>query len=85
MSETSVTSSLGTLHTVPSLAEYLSVSRSFVYKLAESHKIGSLKVGKQLRFTDEHVTAYLESCSSDQGTARARAPRSGRTRRLPQI
>lgn len=54
------------LFTVETLADYLSVSKSFVYKLAASGRIRSYKVGKELRFSNEHVAEYLDACSKDK-------------------
>lgn len=67
------------LFTVDSLAEYLSFSKSHVYKLAASGRIRSFKLGKELRFSSEHVVEYLQSCDSDKATDQDRPTSIGRT------
>ncbi len=49
-----------TLITVDELARMLKLSRSKVYDLKE--KIGYLKVGGSVRFTEDDVLRYLDGC-----------------------
>lgn len=66
------------------LADYLSVPKSYVYKLTSAHRIGFLKLGKELRFTDKHIETYLDAITGT--TPAVAAPttsvrRSGRPRK----
>lgn len=72
------------LWTVSELAEYFSVPRSYVYKLTSSRRIGFLKLGKELRFTDQHIRTYLDAIAGTNPTAAAPPVihrRSGRPRK----
>jgi excisionase family DNA binding protein len=57
-------SELPELWNIDRLAEYLGASKSFVYRLTREHRIGFLKVGKELRFRPEDGAAYLEPSRS---------------------
>lgn len=48
-----------TLYTPNEVAEYLHVSRGTVYSLLRNNEIGSVKVGRNRRFTAAHVRDYL--------------------------
>jgi excisionase family DNA binding protein len=57
--------------TVKEVAKQLNVSAGFVYKLAETGRIVSYKIGSATRFKQQDVDTFLESCkcqkaSSDQ-------------------
>jgi excisionase family DNA binding protein len=54
-------SELPELWNINRLAEYLGAPKAFVYRLTREHRIRFLKVGKELRFWPEDVTAYLEA------------------------
>jgi excisionase family DNA binding protein len=43
------------------LAGYLSVSKHFVYRLTRERRIRFVRVGKEVRFRPEDVTAWLEA------------------------
>ena len=43
------------------LAGYLSVSKHFIYRLTREHRIRFVRVGKEVRFRPEDVTAWLEA------------------------
>ena len=47
------------MYTVKELANYLKVSTITIYRLAESKKIGSKKIGGQLRFMKKDIAEYL--------------------------
>lgn len=49
-----------TLYTPNEVAEYLHVSRGTIYSLLRNNEIGSVKVGRNRRFTASHVRDYLE-------------------------
>lgn len=48
-------------YTATDLAERWDCSREMVLKLARSHRLGHLRVGRLYRFTDEHVAAFEAS------------------------
>ena len=50
---------LPTLYTPAQVADYLHVSRGTVYSLLSRRQIDSVKVGRNRRFTAEHVKDYL--------------------------
>lgn len=68
-----------TLITVDELARMLKLSRSKVYDLKE--KIGYLKVGGSVRFTEEDVLRYLDGCKVE-GNGKRRRARVGRLKHL---
>lgn len=45
--------------TVPELAEFLDVSESWVAHRCAGRKIPFTKVGRQIRFTEEHIAQIL--------------------------
>lgn len=49
--------------TVEDVAASLHVSKSGVYALIKSGEVGFYKVGRKIRFTDEHVREYIERSS----------------------
>jgi excisionase family DNA binding protein len=48
-----------TLYTPNEVADYLHVSRGTIYSLLHRRQIDSVKVGRNRRFTAEHVKDYL--------------------------
>lgn len=48
-----------TLYTPNEVADYLHVSRGTIYSLLRNNEIGSVKVGRNRRFTAGHVKEYL--------------------------
>jgi len=48
-----------TLYTPNEVADYLHVSRGTIYGLLRNNEIGSVKVGRNRRFTAGHVREYL--------------------------
>ncbi len=50
---------LPTLYTPAQIADYLHVSRGTIYSLLHRKQIDSVKVGRNRRFTAEHVKDYL--------------------------
>lgn len=72
------------LWTVDELADYLSVSKGYIYKLTSAKRIGFLKLGKELRFTDRHISTYLDAIAGTNPAAAAppvQHRRSGRPRK----
>jgi len=65
--------------TIEELAEYLKVSKSSLYKLAQQGKVPGQKVGKHWRFHREAIDAWIKSDSptSDAGPHRT-TPGTGR-------
>jgi len=56
--------------TIDELAEYLKVSKSTLYKLAQEGKVPGQKVGKHWRFSKDAVDTWLranENSSRDSG------------------
>ncbi len=49
--------------TIDDLAEYLKVSKSTLYKLAQSGKVPGQKVGKHWRFRRETIDQWLDKTS----------------------
>lgn len=47
------------LYTPAEVAEYLHVSRGTIYSLISRHEIGSVKIGRNRRFTIKHVQDYI--------------------------
>jgi PTS system nitrogen regulatory IIA component len=47
--------------TVPEVAEILQLSESTIYKYAEKGKIQSIKIGSNLRFTDDLIQQFISS------------------------
>ncbi|HPP10977.1 MAG TPA: helix-turn-helix domain-containing protein [Defluviitoga tunisiensis] len=46
--------------TLEQIAEYLQMSGSSIYKMAQSGKIPAYKVGKQWRFKKEEIDKWVE-------------------------
>jgi len=46
--------------TLEQIAEYLQMSTSSIYKMAQAGKIPSYKVGRQWRFRKEEIDAWVE-------------------------
>jgi excisionase family DNA binding protein len=51
-------------YTVADLAEILRLSRSKIYKLAETKVLSYLKIGGSLRFSETQFKAFLKKCES---------------------
>lgn len=70
------------LYTVNSLAEYLQVSASFVYKLTSQRQIAHYKIGSEVRFSQAHVDSYLQARQQVPGprSLPRQQPRRGRRR-----
>ncbi|MCF7963490.1 MAG: helix-turn-helix domain-containing protein [Pirellula sp.] len=49
--------------TIDDLADYLKVSKSTLYKLAQSGKVPGQKVGKHWRFRKETIDQWLDKTS----------------------
>ncbi|MDR0656087.1 MAG: helix-turn-helix domain-containing protein, partial [Treponema sp.] len=45
--------------TVSDVAQMLQMSKTSIYKLAESGKLPSIKIGSSLRFTEDQITQFL--------------------------
>lgn len=61
----------GAVLTIDELAEYLKISKSTLYKLAQEGRIPGQKVGKHWRFRKDAIDRWLER------TPDIRAPRRG--------
>jgi len=55
----------GEIMTIDELAEYLKISKSTLYKLAQGGKLPGQKVGKRWRFHKEAVGRWLQNHPSD--------------------
>jgi excisionase family DNA binding protein len=53
------------LLTVNDVAVILKMSKSAVYKMAETGKISSKKIGNCRRFTEEQVAGFISSCDGN--------------------
>jgi excisionase family DNA binding protein len=64
------------------LAGYLSVSKHFIYRLTREHRIRFVRVGKEVRFRPEDVTAWLQAESIPAAAPKPLIvrPRGGRPR-----
>lgn len=51
---------LGGVLTISELAEYLKISRSTLYKLAQEGKVPGQKIGKHWRFHREAIDSWLK-------------------------
>jgi excisionase family DNA binding protein len=49
--------------TVSDVAATLQMSKTSIYKLAESGKLPSIKIGSSLRFTENQISRFLSNCS----------------------
>ena len=52
--------SIPSLYTPAEVADYLHVSRGTIYSLLSRGEIGSVKIGRNRRFTSENVREYLK-------------------------
>jgi excisionase family DNA binding protein len=52
------------IFTIQELAEYLKISRSTLYKLAQNGKIPGQKVGRHWRFRKKGIDRWLENNNS---------------------
>lgn len=59
--------------TAAQAADILGMSTRFVYGLGESGILTKYKIGKGVRFDENEVRAYLESCKCQSITTRPRA------------
>jgi len=50
-----------TLFTPKQVADYLHVSRGTIYSMISRQEIQSLKVGRNRRFTSEHIEDYIRN------------------------
>jgi excisionase family DNA binding protein len=53
------------LYNVSEVSQQLSLSVSWVYKMAEKEILPSLKIGKALRFSEENITQFLQKCQTN--------------------
>ena len=53
--------------TIEDLAEYLKISKSTLYKLAQQGGLPGQKVGKRWRFHKEAIDSWLKNHSEDSG------------------
>lgn len=51
--------------TISELAEYLKISRSTLYKLAQENRLPGQKVGRHWRFRKETIDQWLDRTSED--------------------
>jgi len=58
----------GNVLTIDELAEYLKVSKSTLYKLAQEGKVPSQKVGRHWRFHRETIDRWLGERENDSET-----------------
>jgi PTS system nitrogen regulatory IIA component len=56
--------------TVSDVAAMLRMSKTSIYKYAESGKMPSIKVGSNVRFTEDQINRFLSMCVSPQSKAR---------------
>jgi len=49
------------LYTPNQVADYLHVSRGTIYSMISRQEIQSLKVGRNRRFTSEHIEDYIRN------------------------
>jgi len=47
------------VYTVSEVSEMFKISKSLIYKYAESGKIPSVKIGTSLRFTEAQINGFL--------------------------
>ena len=52
---------MNAVYTVSEVSEIFKLSKSLVYKYAESGKINSIKIGTCLRFTEEQIKDFLSA------------------------
>jgi excisionase family DNA binding protein len=51
-------------YSVPEAAELLSISRSQIYEMISTGKIGSISIGRSRRVTHRQLMSFLEKCES---------------------
>lgn len=51
-------------YSVQEAAELLSISRSQIYEMISSGKIGSISIGRSRRVTHRQLMAFVEKCES---------------------
>jgi PTS system nitrogen regulatory IIA component len=49
--------------TVAEVAKMLQMSRTSIYKYAEAGKLPSVKIGSNLRFTEDQITQFISTCT----------------------
>jgi excisionase family DNA binding protein len=59
----------GDVLTIDELADYLRISRSTLYKLAQEGRIPCQKVGRHWRFRKQAIDRWLEHGGTDGGNA----------------
>jgi len=52
--------------TIDEIAEKLKMSKSTLYKYAETNKIPSFKIGACRRFFEDEIEEYLDKITTDQ-------------------
>ena len=60
----------GDVMTIHELADYLRISRSTLYKLAQEGRVPCQKVGRHWRFRKQAIDNWLGHASKDATTAR---------------
>jgi len=55
-----------TIFTIQELSEYLRISRSTLYKLAQEGKLPGQKIGKNWRFRKEAIDKWLEERNTNK-------------------
>ena len=63
------------------LAEYLGVTKHYVYRLTSEHRIRFVRVGKCLRFRPDDVAAWLDAQAVDVASESTVQARRGRPRK----
>jgi len=58
----------GTIFTIQELSEYLRISRSTLYKLAQEDRLPGQKIGKNWRFRKEAIDKWLEEKNADKSS-----------------
>jgi excisionase family DNA binding protein len=59
-------------YTVVDVADMLKLSRSKIYKMAESGDLPSLKIGGALRFTEKHLENFVQASEQNGGSQRTK-------------
>ena len=59
----------GDVLTIDELAEYLKISRSTLYKLAQEGRVPCRKVGRHWRFRKQAIDRWLEQGGTDDAKA----------------
>ena len=65
------------LLTISDLAERLSISTSLAYRVVAEKKLRAYRIGGAIRFSEEQIQEYLQSCEvqREPEQRRARLPR----------